>query len=211
MNSTITRSAAAVAALVASLTLSACFTPPTVTAEAQSDTAAAAPDDATAEQAAEPDSAPASSAPAAPPAAEEGTRDNPWRAGEQLVTDDWELVVGATNLDANGVVADGNMFNDPPEDGFQYIQVPLSVTYVGDDSASTMEIQVAYVSASGETYESWDALVAVPDDNQSQELYTGGTAEFNEYLMVPSEGIADGLLRVEVGLIGGAQGFVSLS
>ncbi|WP_306231932.1 hypothetical protein [Agrococcus beijingensis] len=210
MNSTLTRSAALSAALIASLGLSACFMPPN--SLAASTPADSAPSAETEEAAAEPAAAEptTSSAAAAAAAAEQGTRDNPWRAGDELVTDEWELVVGATNLDANAVVADGNMFNDPPEPGFQYIQVPLSVTYVGDESASTMEIQVAYVAASGETYEAWDASVAVPDDNQMQELYSGGSASFNEYLMVPSEGIADGLLRVEVGMIGGAQGFVTL-
>lgn len=208
MNSTLTRSAAMSAALIASLGLSACFMPPSPAAAPSGDTAPSAEVE---EAAVEPPTAePAASSEAAEPPAEQGTRDNPWRAGDQLVTDEWELVVGATNLDANAIVAEGNMFNDPPEAGFQYIQVPLSVTYVGDESASTMEIQVAYVAASGETYEAWDASVAVPDDNQMQELYSGGTASFNEYLMVPSEGIADGLLRVEVGMIGGAQGFVTL-
>lgn len=204
MNSTLNRSVALGATLLASLSLTACFMPPTSLAES-------APSAEAEEAAAEPVAAePATSSAVAEPPAEHGTRESPWRAGDQLVTDEWELVVGATNLDANAIVADGNMFNDPPEPGFQYIQVPLTATYVGDASASTMEIQVAYVAASGETYESWDASVAVPDDNQMQELYTGGTASFNEYLMVPADGIADGLLRVEVGLIGGAQGFVTL-
>lgn len=210
MNSTITRSAATAAALVASLGLSACFVPPSVTAGPEAATPAAAAESPVATEPPASDTTAPSSDPVAPPAAEEGTRENPWQAGEQLVTQDWELVIDATNLDANGIVAEGNMFNGAPNAGFQYIQVPVSVTYVGEDSGTTMEIQIAYVSASGETYEAWDASVAVPDDNQMQELYTGGTANFSEYLMVPSDGITDGLLRVEVGLIGGAQGFVTL-
>lgn len=215
MHSTISRSVALSAALITAFSLSACAaaSDPAERPKPAADTyvadgGAEADDAGTRDEPAERE--PAESEEPSEPVAEQGSRENPWKAGDQLITDDWELVIGATNLDANDVVAEGNMFNDPPEAGFQYIQVPISVTYVGDESGSTMEIQVAYVAASGETYESWDAMAAVPDDNQMQELYSGGTASFNEYLMVPSEGIADGLLRVEVGMIGGAQGFVTL-
>lgn len=211
MTSTIARSGAAVAVLLAGLGLSACVAlPPSVSAEPTPTAPSSAAQSETEAPEADEPAPTASSEPASPPEAEQGTRENPWLAGEELTTDEWQLVIGATNLDANAAVAEGNMFNDPPEAGHQYIQVPVTVTYLGDDSATTLDIQIAYVSASGETYESWDALVAVPDDNQGQELYTGGTATFSEYLMVPSDAVAEGLLRVEVGLIGGAQGWVTL-
>lgn len=205
------RNAFITAALLVTVGLSGCVALPPSTSVTQPASSEPATE-------AEPESEPGSEvAPSAtptgvdPPAAEQGSRDNPWHPGDQLFTDDWELVVGATNLDANAIVADGNMFNDVPEPGFQYIQVPVSVTYVGAESSSTFDIQVAYVSASGETYESWDVLVAVPDDNDGQELYTGGTASFSEYLMVPSDGVADGLLRLQVGTFGGAEGWVTLA
>lgn len=156
----------------------------------------------------------ASQAPAtstAPPPAAQGTRDNPYPAGSTLSTTEWDVTIGATNLNANEIVAAGNMFNDAPPAGQQFIQVPVNVVYNGADSAYTMDVSVTYVAASGETYDTYDVIASVPDSNPYTELYAGGTAGYYEYIAVPSEAIDQGVLRVTIGLIMGDDAFVTLA
>lgn len=146
-----------------------------------------------------------------PPAPAQGTRENPYPAGSTLSTADWTVTVGATNLNANEIVAAGNMFNDPPPEGMQFIQVPLNVTYTGAESDTTMAVSVTYVAATGETYNSYDVLASVPDGNPYTELYSGGTAAFNEYIAIPSAAADQGVLRVTLGLFLGDDAFVTLA
>ena len=199
-------------AVVATVSLAACVPlPPEVPAEAPS--VAAEPDPATTAEPSDVGAAPsaASDEPQPGPAAgEDGSRDNPFLAGEQLESDEWSIVVGPTDLDANEEVAAGNMFNEPPAAGHQYIRVPITVSYRGTEAATTMDVGIAYVAESGETYETYDTSVSADDSNPYQELYEGGTASYYEYLMVPSEGIEDGLIRVTAGLFDGAEAFVAL-
>lgn len=187
------------------LTLTGCVMPPTVTASTAS-SAPAAPASTQAEPAA------ATPTPEPEPAAEVGSRENPFPAGTPLVSDEWEGVVGPTNLDASAAVAEGNMFNDPAPEGLVYIGIPITATYTGADEANSMQISLEYVTASGEVIDSTthSSFVSADDTNPMQDLFTGGTVSFTEYLLVPAEGVDQGLIRATFGWINGAEGFVTL-
>lgn len=190
----------ALAAAAVALTLTAC-TPTPASAPAASEQAA------TETQAAEQPAA--ETAAAEEPAAADGTRDNPLPAGSTIEGGTWSVVVGATVLDANAAVTEANQFNQPPADGQTYISVPIQATYTGDESAYTAEIQVAYVTASGETIDATSATVVTDDSMGLDELYNGGQASYSQYLMVPTDGLADGLIRVRPGFLDGEK-FVAL-
>lgn len=145
--------------------------------------------------------------PAPNPAAELGTRENPYPLGTTVSTDDWEVIVNSWTPGADQQVKAANMFNDEPGEGQEYGLVNLTVTRVGEESASPMfEVRVDYVSASGNVF---DDFAVAPDALSDNELFTGASATGNEALMVPIDD--DGRIRVKIGFIGSKDVFFALS
>jgi hypothetical protein len=141
--------------------------------------------------------------PTEPEAAEIGTRENPAPAGSTVVLSDnsgeiYEIVFGAATLDAGAVIAAENMFNDPADEGFQYILVPITFTYVGKETGTPwMDVSLAFVSAAGTTHDEASTFVVAPQPiTDINELYPDATATGNLVLMVPSADIEKGTLTV---------------
>lgn len=129
-----------------------------------------------------------------------GTRDNPVALGTLLETDKWAVTIDSVNLDGNQAVADANEFNDPPADGHKYIVVQLTATNRAAEPAYDSEVQVAFVSDSGEVFNSFDAMAVAPEPMFGlNELYEGGSSTGNLVIQVPVDGA--GLLRVTPGLL----------
>ena len=129
--------------------------------------------------------------------AEEGSRDNPAPAGSVIEMSDnsgpiWHVQLGAANLNAGDVVAAENQFNPPADAGYQYVLVPVTVTYVGDQSGTPwLDIDIAFVSAAGTTHEETFAVIPNPL-NDIAEMYNGATATGNLLVMAPSADIEQG-------------------
>lgn len=139
-------------------------------------------------------------APAEKPAAEVGTRENPAPIGVAFSSRDWEVVVNSVTLDATAEVLAANEINGPPEPGFQYMLVNLTVTYTGEDSSLDSMVSLAYVSAAGEVFNTFDAFAVAPEPRFGMnELYTDASSTGNEVIAIPVA--ADGLLRVSPGLL----------
>ena len=138
------------------------------------------------------------------PAEEQGTRDNPWAIGDVVEISsfgakEWELSLGTPNYDANQIVQDENMFNEAPPEGSAYAIVPVTVTYFGEDSATPWTtFSVAFVSASGQTYDSAYAVIPNPLLDIG-DLYAGGTGTGNVAVIIPTSEVAGGTWRVTVG------------
>lgn len=133
-----------------------------------------------------------------------GSRDQPIPQGQVVSLDDglngvWEITVGPSLLNANALVAEENMFNDAPPEGFQYALLPVKATYLGDETGDPgWDLDFAFVSSSGTTHKEFDISVVAPNDlSNSNELYKGGSAEGNIVIAVPSEDIESGTWRVE--------------
>jgi len=155
-------------------------------------------------QIAEPDQVPAPVAeptdaptPDAPPAAEEGTRANPAAAGSTIEISNasgpiWQIQIGAANLNAGDVIAAENQFNSPADPGFQYILVPVTYTYVGNESGTPwLDVTIEFVSAAGTTHS--EAYVVAPGDYKDiNEMYNGASATGNLVIMAPSADIDKG-------------------
>ncbi len=143
------------------------------------------------------------SADEAPADSELGTRANPAPAGSTIEIGDfgsteWEVTLGEAVLNANKVIANENQFNDAPEPGFQYLLVPVTYTYLGDDSATPwIDVTIEFVSAAGTTHTTSDAFVVEPDGvHDINELYTGASATGNIVIMVPSDDVEAGTWSV---------------
>ncbi|WP_127131507.1 hypothetical protein [Georgenia sp. SYP-B2076] len=161
---------------------------------APSSSAAAPESDAPEEPPATADSA---VAPAPAPAdGDEGTRANPFVIGDVVSSEDWEVVLGQPR-EALAEIQAENRFNDPPADGMAFWIVPVSATYTGAESGTAwLDLRVAFVGSDSRTYS--DSCGVIPGSlTDVDELYTGGVAEGNVCVAVPSG--ADGLWTLSAG------------
>jgi hypothetical protein len=149
------------------------------------------------------DSSSSAPAPKEEPAAELGTRENPYPLGQtvnvtQLDNPFWDITLGAPDLNAGAAIEATNEYNDPAPAGSQYVMVPITATYVGETSATPwMDIDVSFVAATGETYEE-ASVVHDMDFYEIADLYTGGTGVGQIPFALPSDKIAGGTWRVTV-------------
>jgi hypothetical protein len=136
---------------------------------------------------------------------DQGTRENPLPLGTTITLgSDWEVLVGPSTLDANSIIAEENMFNDPAPEGFQYAILSLTFTYIGETSGTPWTaVSVDYVSANGNTHSPGDNYAVTPNDLFSiNELFPGATASGNVTIAIPSDGALDGVWRVEPSFFG---------
>lgn len=140
-------------------------------------------------------------------AGESGSRDDPLQLGETFESGDWAVTINSFTPDADDEVAGENQFNDPAPDGSSYALIHADATYHGDESEMVMMgVDIAYVSASGETINASDTHAIAPEELESSaELYNGGTESGNVALAVPDEG--DGLIRVRLGFMDKDEAF----
>lgn len=130
------------------------------------------------------------------------SRDNP----AQPVTDavaietnggTMSVTLGNVTWDADGDIAEANMFNEEAPEGQVYITVPVTVKYEGPDSITPwLELQISYIADDGRSYN--EASVVVEDDFMDVgDLYDGGTAEGTIAFLVPEEAVGSGTFSVE--------------
>lgn len=158
-------------------------------------------------------SAPAGTAPtstqSSPASARQGSRDNPYPVGATVSNDRWQVKVNSFTPNATKSVLAENQFNKKPDAGLQYSLANISATNLSDDSASpAFDIQVSYVTASGNVVNSSDATAVAPKALSPNELYKGASATGNVVLLTPQGD--GGLVRVRIGMIGGDEVFFSL-
>ncbi|TFC05393.1 hypothetical protein E3O32_05960 [Cryobacterium mannosilyticum] len=138
------------------------------------------------------------------PAAEAGTRKNPYPIGSVIESKDWRVVINSVTLAATDAVLAGNQFNESPTEGSEYILVNYSVTYIGADPDGDMPafVTVEYVTADGTTVNGLDKFVTAPApiDTMST-LYTDGTATGDVAIEVPTATAGQGVLAVVPGLL----------
>lgn len=110
----------------------------------------------------------------------------------------WEVSLLESNLNVNEVVANENQFNSPPPPGYQFAMAKIRVTYLGTgNSMPSASLTIAFVSASGTTHKEHDVVVVGPNElSNVNELYTGGTATANSYILIPTADSARGTWRV---------------
>jgi hypothetical protein len=126
-----------------------------------------------------------------------GERRNPIPVGQEAQVADWKVrVVGAT-LNATQTILDENMFNDPPEDGSQYVLVSLEATYNGQESSTFwLDMTYSFVGGRGSTFGTGAAVA--PDSMTDQgEASPGASIAGNLLFEVASDQVSDGTLLLE--------------
>lgn len=129
----------------------------------------------------------------------QGTRTNPYPLGTAISSKDWTVTVNSFEADATKKVLAENQFNKEPADGNTYAMANVTVTYIGETSGTPFEVNVSYVTASGNTVNTYDATVLGPNELPSNELYNGASATGNIFLQIPKDDA--GALRVRPGFI----------
>lgn len=142
-----------------------------------------------------------------------GSRSAPLPIGATVVIDDemggvWEVTLLPPTLNANEIVLAENMFNEEPPKGLQYALLPVSATYLGEETGTAAwDLEFAFVSAAGTTHKQFDVAAVGPDELSSvNELYNGGVAEGNIVIAIPSADAESGTWRVSTSW-GGAEAF----
>jgi len=132
-----------------------------------------------------------------------GTRENPLAIGSSVILDGgqgptWEVTLSAPTLEANQLVLDENMFNEAPPEGFQYALLPVSAKYLGDETGTAAwDLEFVFVSAASTTHKQFDFSVVGPNQlSDTNELYSGGVAEGNIIVAIPTLDAASGTWRV---------------
>lgn len=149
------------------------------------------------EDAAEEDAAEEEAQPVEP---DVGTRENPAPLGTTVEIVEfgdpvYEVVLGPVTLNAADAVADANMFNEPAPEGFQYALLPVSVTYVGEETGTPwLDLSIEFVTAAGTTHTQSDTLAVAPDPTllSINELYPGGTGTGNVVIAIPVDDAENG-------------------
>jgi len=149
-------------------------------------------------------------------AAEQGTRDNPYPAGTAVEIGDYTVTLAETTTDAWEQIEAENQFNEPPAEGRQFVMVPVTATFDGEDTGwAAMDLSIAFVGSGGNTFNfgSDDYCGVIPSNLSDQgEMYAGGTAEGNVCVSVDADQIEGGVWRVEETLsFDGEHAFIDLS
>lgn len=131
--------------------------------------------------------------------ADQGTRENPYPLGSVITDGDWQVTVNSVTPDATDAVAAENPYNEAPPAGSQYLLANVTVTYIGTDpQGETPYATISYVTADGNTLNSYDSVTVVPDSLDTlSPLFQGASTTGNIAFTVPSATATQGTLAVE--------------
>lgn len=161
------------------------------------ETTAAVPEDTTTEETTDADEE-------APAEDEQGTRANPYPIGTAVTQGDWTVTINSVTLNANDAIAAENPFNEAPAEGTQYMMANLTATYNGDDEEGTIPMLILdYVTADGNTINSYDTIVVPPEQFDSiGTLYPDASTTGNIAFQIPSDTAGDGVLALQADILG---------
>jgi len=164
------------------------------------DTIVESSDDSAAEDSAESDSAGSEEAEGDDSGGDDsgvGTRGNPAPLGSVARVGDWEISVVEVNQDAAAVVAEENEFNDPPEDGFNFVLWNIEAEYVGEESG-TLWVDTSWkvVGSDGNTFD--ESCGVIPDSvSDVGETFSGASIAGNDCVAVEASQLDGASILVE--------------
>jgi hypothetical protein len=112
----------------------------------------------------------------------------------------WTWTVLEVDLDAWPELQAANQFNDPPAEGNAFVSATMHVVAAGNDSDPWASAEVAFVTASGRSYNA-DLGCGVPAAGQTPlyevgMMYAGAEADFFVCAEVPSGETQGGTWRL---------------
>lgn len=127
-----------------------------------------------------------------------GSAEVPCPSGTIARAGDWDVVVGAAELDADAlVVADD--YNEPPHEGHRFIRVPVEATHRGPEEARSIWVEVAFVAPDGTQYRQIDTGTIVEDGNPDCRADLDESCAWFQYIAVPIETLEQGTLLAYAG------------
>jgi hypothetical protein len=132
--------------------------------------------------------------------AELGTRENPIPIGigqKAKIGSNWEITILEIVPDAWSIIEAENMFNEPPEEGYQYVMAKVQVSYIGEESGTPwVDLSLRYLGSDGNSYS--EGVGVVPKAfSDIGEQFPGATAEGNVGWAVPADAVSGGKIIVE--------------
>lgn len=126
-----------------------------------------------------------------------GTRTNPLPLSTRIEMGDWEIEVVDLNLDATEEILAENQFNDPPEDGKQFVVFTVEATYNGEESGlAWTDFSWGIVGSEGNTFDG--SCGVIPDAlDETSETFPGGEVRGNVCLPVETAQLDGASIRVE--------------
>jgi hypothetical protein len=104
---------------------------------------------------------------------------NPAQINDDIILDDWEFVVleAIRGDNAWSMVQDANQFNDPPDDGMEYIAVKVRARNISTDDKPA-NISGSFFNTTGDNNVSYDLPIVVdPEPTLDAYLFPGGQFE----------------------------------
>ena len=146
---------------------------------------------------------------AAAESSEVGTRGNPAAIGDTAAIGDWDVRILDVNLDASALVAEENMFNDPPAEGQSFVMWGVEATYTGTESGTAwIDLSWKIVGAEGNSFDS--SCGVLPDDlDDAGETFPGATVTGNVCISAETSQLSGGTILVEE-LFGGSRTFFAI-
>lgn len=116
-----------------------------------------------------------------------GSRESPLPLGTFVDLGDWSVSVIDVDLDATETVRAANQFNDPPEDGEQFVLFTVEAVYEGSESGDPMfDFRWAIVGSEGNTFR--DSCGVISDRLRDQgETFPDGEVVGNVCYRVASD------------------------
>jgi hypothetical protein len=139
------------------------------------------------------------------------SRSNPAPPGSEVTIDDMTFVVEDAVRPADDIVAAGNEFNSPPEEGNEYVMVTLSVTCEkSEDETCNIGpmLDLSVIGSEGVAHDSAWAISGVDGQLESTEFYGGSTTSGKLFFEVGQDE-TDLVLRYE-SLLGTSKAFLAL-
>jgi hypothetical protein len=129
-------------------------------------------------------------------AASGGQPDAPLPAGTEVAAGNWIVSISNVVPDATDAVLEENVYNEGPEEGFQYFMYQVDATYVGDDS-SQLWLDLSFGVYLQETVHRDSCGLVADDVFSAPEVSKDGSVMANVCLAVPTEGVDEALIVVE--------------
>lgn len=143
----------------------------------------------------EPTEVPTEAPTATPTEAPIGTsRDNPAPLNTPVEVPNYTMTLTSVTRPANDIVAAGNMFNSPPDEGYEYVMVEVTVTCKQDECAFS-SYNLGVVGSESVVYDP-EFVSGVDGMLESGEMLEGGTLTGKLFFIV-KQGETDLVLRWE--------------
>ena len=121
-----------------------------------------------------------------------GSRNGPIAVGETIEFSGWEVRVNAVNLDATEEVMAVSELVDPPQDGYRYALIDLTLKYTGEGTPYSHDIEVEFVTDSGNLIPGYSGAIKSPEPGLDPRVESGASSTGNLSIQVPED--EEGLL-----------------